>query len=121
MGSIQPNGGDFDPASLEARYAAEREKRSHNGGPDQYLVPEQSNLEEYLKDPYVEPGFTRDPVKGIYDVVIVGGGYTGVQVAARLIAKGITNILVIEKGGDVGGTWLVDLFYWESSVTETLS
>lgn len=100
------NGGvEFDLQALQQKYNAEREKRLHGGGPQQYRHSRPSDLNDMLKDPYVEPGFKRDPVKAVYDVLIVGTGYTGIQVAARLIAKGYTNICLIEKGGDVGGTW----------------
>lgn len=95
----------FDPSALQKKYDAERKKRLHNGGPQQYRHSRPTDLDDMLKDPYVAPGFKRDPVKAVYDVLIVGAGYTGIQVAARLISKGYTNICVIEKGGDVGGTW----------------
>ena len=39
--------------------------------------------------------------------VIVGGGFGGLLAAARLQKVGITNIRIIEKAGDFGGTW-----YW---------
>jgi cyclohexanone monooxygenase len=95
----------FDTDALQQKYDLEREKRLRNGGPQQYHHSRPSDLGHMLKDPYVAPGFTRDPVKAVYDVVIIGAGYTGIQLAARLIMKGHTNVCVIEKGGDVGGTW----------------
>jgi cyclohexanone monooxygenase len=39
--------------------------------------------------------------------VIIGGGFGGLLVGARLREAGIEGIRVIEKGGDFGGTW-----YW---------
>ncbi|OAL36769.1 hypothetical protein AYO20_03824 [Fonsecaea nubica] len=98
---------DFNPEALQQKYNAERDKRLHNGGPTQFRHSRPKDLNDMLKDPYVSPGFKRDPVKAVYDVLIVGAGYTGIQVAARLMTKGYTNICVVEKGGDVGGTW-----YW---------
>ena len=59
------------------------------------------------EDPYVEPGFTRPALHEALDVVIVGGGFGGLLAAARLQKAGITNIRIIEKAGDFGGTW-----YW---------
>ncbi|KIW81105.1 hypothetical protein Z517_04128 [Fonsecaea pedrosoi CBS 271.37] len=99
---------DFDPDALKAKYIAEKEKRSKNGGLEQYqLVREHASLLKFVDDPYVKPGFTREPVKHLYDVVVIGGGFTGVQVGACLMGQGITNFCIIEKGGDYGGTW-----YW---------
>jgi len=98
----------FDPEALKAKYIAEKKKRDKNGGLEQYkLTRDHDILKKYLEDPYVEPGFTREPVKHLYDVLIIGGGFTGVQVGACLIQQGYTNICIIEKGGDYGGTWLV--------------
>lgn len=38
-------------------------------------------------------------------VVVIGAGMTGILVAIRLQAAGITNITVLEKAASVGGTW----------------
>src|SRR5262249_56877785 len=40
-------------------------------------------------------------------VAIIGGGFGGLLMGARLRQAGIDDFLLIEKGGDVGGTW-----YW---------
>jgi cyclohexanone monooxygenase len=58
-------------------------------------------------DPYVEPGFTRPALQEELEVLIVGGGFGGLLAAARLQKVGITNIRIIEKAGNFGGTW-----YW---------
>ena len=41
------------------------------------------------------------------DVVVIGGGFGGLLAGARLKEAGITDVHIIEKGGDFGGTW-----YW---------
>ena len=41
------------------------------------------------------------------DVIIVGGGFGGLLMGARLRNAGIKDLRIIEKGGDFGGTW-----YW---------
>jgi hypothetical protein len=100
----------FDPVALKEKYLAERDKRLKQSisGIDQYrLVEEDGIFKHYLKDPWVEPGFTREPVKEVVDVVIVGGGYGAQLVAVKLIEAGITNVRLIEKAGNFGGTW-----YW---------
>ena len=97
----------FDPVALKERYIAERDKRLQNGGGiTQYRLVETDGIfKHYLTDPWVEPGFTREPVKEAVDVVVVGGGYGAQLVAVKLIEAGITNIRLIEKAGDFGGTW----------------
>lgn len=39
------------------------------------------------------------------DVAIVGSGFGGLCMALRLLQEGMTNFVVLEKDGDVGGTW----------------
>lgn len=97
----------FDPAALKEKYLAERDRRlARNAGTEQYTLLD-GKLSHYLKDPWVEPGFTRDPIEEETDVVIVGGGYGAQIVAVRLIESGVKNIRIIEKAGDFGGTWYV--------------
>ncbi len=63
--------------------------------------------EELDRDPFVEPGFTREPVVEETTVVIVGGGFAGMLTAIDLGKHGITDVRIVEKAGDFGGTW-----YW---------
>jgi cyclohexanone monooxygenase len=96
----------FDPDALKARYRAERDKRLRQDGNEQYQEIAGS-FAHYLEDPYVPPGFTRDPITDETEVVVIGGGFGGLLAAARLREAGIADIRIIEKGGDFGGTW-----YW---------
>ncbi|HUN58544.1 MAG TPA: NAD(P)/FAD-dependent oxidoreductase [Candidatus Binataceae bacterium] len=96
----------FDPADLRRKYAEEREKRLRADGNNQYQEIT-GRLERYNQDPYVKPGFTRPALHEQLDAVIIGGGFGGLLAAARLQKIGITNIRIIEKAGDFGGTW-----YW---------
>ena len=95
----------FDPAALRDRYRQERDKRlAVSKGLAQYRLAD-GHLSHYLKDPWVEPGFTRDPIEESVEVLVIGGGYGAQLVCVRLIEAGITNIRIIEKAGDFGGTW----------------
>src|SRR5271155_1651398 len=99
-------GFDFDPEALRAKYREERDKRVRSDGNEQY-VEVRGDFSRYIDDPYVDPGFTREPVSDDVDVVIIGGGFGGLLAAAHLRKAGVNNICIIEKGGDFGGTW-----YW---------
>ena len=75
-------------------------------GNDQYIEVT-GDFSHYVDDPYVEPGFVRDPVLEEVEVVVIGGGFGGMLAAARLKDAGIHDVRIIEKGGGFGGTW-----YW---------
>ena len=95
-----------DLEAIRHRYAAERDKRIREDGNDQY-VEIAGDLARYVDDPYVEPGFQRDPLDKAVDALIIGGGFGGLLAGARLRQAGVKDICVVEKGGDFGGTW-----YW---------
>jgi len=97
---------DFDPAALKRKYEQERDKRLRPDGNEQYIGIE-GRFAHLLEDPYVDPGFTREPLADDVDVVIVGGGFAGLFAGARLREAGVKSIRIIEKAGDFGGTW-----YW---------
>ena len=88
---------------LRERYRREQQKRIRPDGMAQWRELD----EELDRDPFVEPGFTRDPIVEETTVVIVGGGFAGMLTAIDLGKHGITDIRIIEKAGDFGGTW-----YW---------
>ena len=94
----------FDPDALRKKYAEERDKRLRPDGNDQY-VEIAGAFAHFEDDPYVEPGFTREPLTDEVDVAIIGGGFGGLLAGARLRQLGVESVRIIEKGGDVGGTW----------------
>ena len=59
------------------------------------------------EDPFVEELLQRDTLRREVDILIVGGGFSGMMAAARLQERGVEDILLIESGADFGGTW-----YW---------
>ena len=97
---------DFDPDALKQRYLAERDKRLREDGNDQY-VEVKAQFSHFLEDPYVEPGFTRAPVADEVEFAIIGGGFGGLLMGARLREAGYKSLRVVESAGDFGGTW-----YW---------
>ena len=100
------SGLDFDPGQLREKYRAERDKRLRVDG-NQQFVEVKGDFKRYIDDPYVEPGFTREPLNDEVEVIIIGGGFGGLMAGARLREAGVQSIRMIEKGGDFGGTW-----YW---------
>src|SRR3569833_3925478 len=97
---------DFDPEALHEKYLAERDKRLREDGIGQY-VEVTAEFSHYVDDPYVEPGFTRAPVFDDVEFAIIGGGFGGLMMGAKLREAGFQSIRMVEAAGDVGGTW-----YW---------
>ena len=102
---------EFDPDSLRAKYEFERDKRLRAEGNDQYI--DISDFDQYLEDPYVQP-LNRAPLFDEVEVAVIGGGFGGLLAGARLREAGVTDIRMIEKGGDFGGTW-----YWNRYPVES--
>lgn len=97
---------EFDPVGLKAKYSEERAKRLRTDGSFQYR-PAEAELLHFTEDPFANPEFKRPPIVEDIDVLIIGGGYGGQTAAILFLKQGITNIRIMEKGGDFGGTW-----YW---------
>ncbi len=95
----------IDKKALLAKYIAERDKRLRADGNAQYLQVKGA-LAHYLDDPYT-PFVEREPKTDHVTFAFVGGGFAGLVTGARLVEAGVTDVRIIEKGGDFGGTW-----YW---------
>jgi cation diffusion facilitator CzcD-associated flavoprotein CzcO len=96
---------DVDADALHRKYLEERGKRLH---PERaQYVDVTGAFAHYVDDPHVEPGFSRQPLTDEVDVIVVGGGFSGLLASARLRQAGIEKIRIIDKAGDFGGTW-----YW---------
>ncbi|KAI9010588.1 cyclododecanone monooxygenase [Hyaloraphidium curvatum] len=98
------------PAELKAKYLHERDKRvrSEHGG--QYIVvgegPKGEKYARWLDDPHSERK-EREPMEEEVEVLVLGAGFSGLQMGARLKDFGITDFKIVDTAGDVGGTW-----YW---------
>jgi cyclohexanone monooxygenase len=95
---------DFD--ALHEKYLAERDKRLRAEGTAQYVEMEHPFIGN-VDDPYATETIDRAPVTEDVDVVVVGGGFSGLLAATSLLKEGVSDLRVIEKGSDIGGTW-----YW---------
>lgn len=98
---------EIDLDALRARYREERDKRLRTDADRQYHELSGDFARYAEEDPYVEPGFTREALNDFVEVAVIGGGFSGMLAAARLKEKGVTDLRIIEAGGDFGGTW-----YW---------
>ncbi len=96
----------FDAEAMRAKYREEREKRLRADGNAQY-VEVKGAFAHYLNDPYVEPGFEREPLTDEVEVAVIGGGFGGLLTAVRLREAGVEDIRIIDGASDFGGTW-----YW---------
>jgi cation diffusion facilitator CzcD-associated flavoprotein CzcO len=95
----------IDAEALRTRYLAERDKRLRSEGNEQY-VEVVGEFARFVDDPHT----TRLERPSVHDDVMfafIGGGFAGLTAGAALKEAGITDVRLIEKGGDVGGTW-----YW---------
>jgi cyclohexanone monooxygenase len=106
VGKPDPRDPGFDSDALREKYREEREKRLRPDGNDQYVEVE-GEFSRFADDPYVEPGYSREPLTDEVDVAVIGGGFGGLLAGARLRQLGVEDIRILEKGGDFGGTW-----YW---------
>ncbi|HEY1740800.1 MAG TPA: NAD(P)/FAD-dependent oxidoreductase [Acidimicrobiia bacterium] len=95
----------IDHDALRVKYLAERDKRLRPDGNDQYVEPT-GKFAFMLDDPYVEP-VEREPLFDEVTVALIGGGFSGLCVGARLKQAGIDDVRIVEAGGDFGGAW-----YW---------
>ena len=95
----------IDKQALLAKYIAERDKRLRPEGNAQYLQVK-GHLAHYLDDPYT-PFAPREAKTDHVTFAFVGGGFAGLVTGARLVEAGVTDVRIVEKGGDFGGAW-----YW---------
>ena len=80
----------FDPDALRERYRIERDKRLRDDGNEQY-VEMTGEFAHYLDDPYISEKVEREPVTDEVDVVLIGGGFGGLQAGARLRDAGVKD------------------------------
>jgi cation diffusion facilitator CzcD-associated flavoprotein CzcO len=96
-------------AQIKAKFAAERDLRLgyRPEGTRQYTSELTGSLASYAVDPYAGEQTPRDPIVDTVECLFIGGGFSALLTSARLREKGVESIRIVERGGDVGGTW-----YW---------
>jgi cation diffusion facilitator CzcD-associated flavoprotein CzcO len=94
---------------IKERFAAERDLRLayRPEGTGQFITDLAGPLAQYETDPYGGPIVEREPIDDTVEVLFIGGGFSALLTSARLREVGVESIRIVEKGGDVGGTW-----YW---------
>ncbi len=95
----------IDLEALRAKYAQERARRLRPDGLRQYRGA-RGEFGYYAKDPYTEQR-ARPTQHDHVEVLVVGAGFGGLLLAARLRESGVESVRLIDEAGDVGGTW-----YW---------
>ena len=78
----------FDPDALREKYRRERDKRLRDDGNQQYIEVV-GEFAHFIEDPYVKPGFHREPLTDEVDVAVIGGGFGGLLAGARLREAGV--------------------------------
>jgi len=96
----------LDISALRQRYRHERDRRLVGDATDQYKRPVGALADFAAVDPHTA-WMPRNPLAEDRDVVVLGGGWTGILAGYHLRQAGITDFRHIEQGGDFGGVW-----YW---------
>lgn len=106
---LKPGDLGFDPDALRERYRRERDKRWREDTEQQFIAvtPSGEHAEYLLEDPFTPVPAPREPVIDQVEVAIIGGGWVGLMVAARLSQMGVDDVRIIDAAADFGGTW-----YW---------
>jgi cation diffusion facilitator CzcD-associated flavoprotein CzcO len=94
---------------IKQKFAVERDLRVdyRPEGTQQYTSDLDGDLAHYAVDPFAEEVGQREPINDTTEVLFIGGGFSALLTSARLREKGVESIRIVERGGDVGGTW-----YW---------
>ena len=95
--------------NIKQKFAEERDIRLayRPQGTAQFTSDLSGDLAKYAVDPFVGEVSEREPINDTVEVLFIGGGFSALLTSARLREKGVDSIRIVERGGDVGGTW-----YW---------
>ncbi len=107
MAKVQKDQEYYD--RIKEKFASERDLRLgyRPQGTDQYTSDFSGAKQKYGVDPYARSSNAREAINDSVEVLFIGGGFSALLTSARLREKGIESIRIVERAGDVGGTW-----YW---------
>ena len=94
---------------IKKKFAQERDLRLgfRPEGTAQFTSDLDGALNEYAIEPQSPAAEERAPIADTVEVLFLGGGFSALLTSARLREQGVQSIRIVERGGDVGGTW-----YW---------
>jgi cyclohexanone monooxygenase len=98
--------GAVDVEGLRERYRLERDRRLRLAA-ESHDRPFEAEVVDPAEDPYAGDPRPREPIVASPDVLVIGGGFGGLQAAVSLRAAGIEDFMMIDVAADFGGTW-----YW---------
>lgn len=103
---IQTNPSRVDVEEIRKKYLAERNKRLRGDGIEQFEALD-GKFAHFAEDPQSDPGFSREPMTGETDALVIGAGFGGMLSGIRMKQAGAKSVRFIDDGMDFGGTW-----YW---------
>jgi cyclohexanone monooxygenase len=109
---------DFDPVSLKEKYLLERDKRMRPEA-NRHYVKAAGDLRGYLDDGAARQRPERAPKTLDLEVLVIGGGFTGLQTAYYLHTQGISNFHIIDRCPDFGGNWYYNRYPGAACDTES--
>ncbi|MFC8663064.1 flavin-containing monooxygenase [Streptomyces sp. NPDC057199] len=109
---------DFDPVALTEKYRVERERRIRPDGNRQY-VKVAGEFSRFFERNFEAEPVVRERLRVDADVVVIGGGFAGLQTAARLREAGFENFHLIDRNPDFGGNWYFNRYPGAACDTES--
>lgn len=125
------NGATNEPLDAKAtleKYEEERQKRLRSDGLGQFIIsPVSEEYRGFYTDPWVDDSVVDPGSNSIVDgsrceILILGAGYGGLLMAARLIQAGVdvNDIRLVDTAGGFGGTWWYNR-YVPQQATESIN
>jgi cation diffusion facilitator CzcD-associated flavoprotein CzcO len=97
---------EIDIAALREKYRHERDRRLRPQVCGQFVKSAAEFSVAYEADPHT-PKTEREPLVEPLDVVVLGGGFSGLMAGVHLRNAGVSSLRHVEHAADFGGVW-----YW---------
>ena len=85
---------EFDAKAMREKYRLEREKRLRDDANEQYIEMS-GEYADFIDDPYSEPGFSRERLERDVNVVLIGGGFGGLDACAFFLLAVVVFIMSV--------------------------